>query len=281
MTTKLHALIGVECKLESTSATLREYVEELAPAAVGACHVICSDESERECAETFRRWFANRLLPELKPADRAVFHTVNLGARYECGAVRVAEEHYAAPNISAHGFNLMLVKINSHVAVCNADEGVEYGWLDRYGCRSACCGALTSLMEGSQLPAVKELEGLFALDGLDRVGTLLDTDRVPIEQRALLAAVVNARLQARRAAADVEEHSPRRPTVFLVVPCVTINRPGPDTELVVGRYEIDWTGDAPIPRYRGLGDDPAAYRVTHQKRRVLIEDDGWPEATDR
>ncbi|MBU4270295.1 MAG: hypothetical protein KKA28_00275 [Planctomycetes bacterium] len=275
MTTKLHALIGAECKLESTSATLREYVEELAPAAVGACHVTCSDESERECAEAFRRWFAGRLLPELKPADRAVFRTVNLGARYEWGAVRVAEEHYAVPNISAHGFNLMLVKINSHVAVRDLPEGAEYGWLDRYGCRSACCGALTSLMEGSQLPAARELEGLFALDGRDRVGTLIDGGRVPIERRALLAAAVNARLQARRAAADVEEHRPRSPAVFLVVPCVTINRPGPDTELVVGRYEIDWTGDAPISRYHGLGDDPAAYRVTHQRRRVLIEDDQW------
>ncbi len=281
MTTKLHALIGVECKLESTSATLREYVEELAPAAVGACHVTCSDESERECAEAFRRWFAGRLLPELKPADRAVFHTVNLGARYEWGTVRVAEEHYAVPNISARGFNLMLVKINSHVAVRDADEGLEYGWLDRYGCRSACCGALTALMKGSQLPAVRELEGLFALDGLDRLGTLLDVGRVPIERRALLAAAVNTRLQARRAAADVEEHRPRRPALFLVVPCVTINRPGPDTELVVGRYEVDWRGDAPTTKYRGLGDDPAAYRVTHQRRRVLIEDDQWPEAADR
>ena len=277
MTTKLHALIGVEAKLDSISATLREYVESLAPAAVGACHVSCSDESERECAEAFRRWFAGRLLPELKPAERAVFRTVNLGARYESGAVRVADEHYAAPPGSSRGCNLMLVKINSHVAVRDLSAGPEYGWLERYGRRSACCGALAAMLEGSQLPAAKELERLFAHDGRDRAGLLRDKNIVPLRLRALLAAVLNARLQAGRAAADVAEHRPHAAAVYVIVPCVTINRPGPDTELVVGHYEIDWTGDAAVSTYRGLGDDPAAYRVSHLQRRATIEDDRWPE----
>lgn len=298
MNDKLFALIGAECKLENTSAMLREYVEELSPAAVGACHVVCSDESERECSEAFRRWFAGRLLPELKPADRPVFKTVNLGSRYEWGAVRVAEEHYALPKdaaaqpvesaslstpqygelkSTASGANLMVVKINSHTAVLDADDNVEYGWLDRYGRRSACCGALTSLLGGSELPAVLELRDLFAIDGRDRIGAILDTSIMPVERRALLTAVANARLQARRAAADIEQHHPHGKTVFLIVPCVTINRPGPDTELVVGLQEIDWTGDAPTSRYHGLDDDPAAYRVSIQKRRVSIEDDRWPE----
>ncbi len=279
MTTKLHALIGTECKLESTSAALREFIEELSPAVVGAHHVTCSDETERECAEAFHRWFAGRMLPELKPAGRAAFRTVNLGARYEWGAVRAAEEHFVprsgSPSPSGD-LKVLLLKLNSHAAVRDTPQGPEYGWLDRYGCQSACCGALGALLEGSELPAVQQLAKLFDIDGRDRVSAILDTARVPVEQRALLAAVTNARLQARRAAADVEEHRPHGPTIFLVVPCVTLNRSGPDTELVVGQYGIDWTGKSPEIKYRGLGDDPARYRVRHEQRSVILEDDRWP-----
>ena len=51
--------------------------------------------------------------------------------------------------------------------------------------------------------------------------------------------------------------------MFLVLPCVTINRPGPDTELLVGQYGIDWTQDSAEIKYSGLGDNPAAYRVRY------------------
>jgi hypothetical protein len=171
---------------------------------------------------------------------------------------------------------VVLLKLNSHAAVRDAPQGPEYGWLDRYGCESACCGALASLLEGSELAAVRELARLFDLDGRDRVRVILDSNRVPVPQRALLAAVVNARLQARRAVADIEEHRPHGPTIFLVLPCVTLNRPGPDTELVVGQYGIDWTGKSPETKYRGLGEDPAQYRVQHQQRTLTIEDEHWP-----
>ncbi len=47
--------------------------------------------------------------------------------------------------------------------------------------------------------------------------------------------------------------------MFLVLPCVTINRPGPDTELLVGQYGVDWTEDSPQIKYCGLGDDPGVF----------------------
>ena len=97
MTLKLHDLIGRECKLEGTCGLLRDFVAELGPAAVGAHHVTCSDETERECAEVFHRWFAGRMLPDLKSAARAAFRTVNLGGRYERGSAQIAEEHFTAP----------------------------------------------------------------------------------------------------------------------------------------------------------------------------------------
>jgi hypothetical protein len=267
--TKLHDLTGTEYKLEHLGWALREFVDELRPAVVGVCHVMCSDETERECAEAFHRWFAGRSLPDLKPARRAAFHTVNLGARYEWGAVRIAEEHFSAP-ASKGAFKLLVVKINSHVAVRSTPEGPEYGWLDRYGGESACCGALAAMMEGSELPAVQELAQAFGADGRNRIGVLHDASRVPIRQRALLAAVTNARLQAQRAVLDIEEHRPHCPTMFLVLPCVTINRPGPDTELMVGQYGVDWTAGSPEIKYRGLGDDPAAYSVRHEQGLAVV-----------
>jgi hypothetical protein len=276
VTLKLHDLIGKESRLESASSALREFVGELSPSVVGAHHVTCSDETERECAEAFQRWFAGRMLPNLKPAVRVALRTVNRGARYERGSVHVAEAHFAA-SASQGATRVLVVKINSHVAVRDTVAGRAYGRLTRYGRESACCGALTALMEGAELPAVRELARVFALDGRDRVGVLHDSHRVPPEQRALLAAVVNARLQARRAVADIKERRPHAPAIFLVVPCVTINRPGPDTELVVGQYGIDWTGKSPKVRYIGLGDDPAAYRVRHEPRSVAVEDDHWPD----
>jgi hypothetical protein len=273
--TKLRGLIGTECALDDAGDALAELVAGLAPTVVGAHLVACSDETERECAEAFQRRFAGRMLPELKPSCRATFCTANLGARYEWGSVRIAEEHYAV-SAAPPGLKVVVVKINSHVAVRQTSDGPEYGWLTRYGGQSACCGALAAMMEGSPLPAALELVQTFSLDGRNRLGTLGDPRRVPVEQRALLAAAVNARLQARRAALDIGEHRPHTPAIFLVVPGVTINRPGPDTELIVGQYGIDWTGQSPAAKYQGLGDDPAAYRVRHEQGRVVLADGQWP-----
>lgn len=57
---------------------------------------------------------------------------------------------------------------------------------------------------------------------------------------------------------------------------MTVNSPGPDTEIVVGQCGIDWTGATASLQYHGLGDDPAAYRVTIQNGRLRIEDEHWP-----
>ena len=268
---KLRDLVGTEGKSERLGGALREFVTELRPAAVGAYQVTCSDETERECAEAFHRWFADRMLPDLKPVRRAAFQTVNLGARYEWGAIRIAEEHYATPE-SRDAVKLLVVKINAHVAVRNAPEGPEYGWIDRYGVESTCCGALAALLEGSQLPAVRELAQTFSIGDRNRVDILHDLSRVPIRQRALRAAIVDARLQSQRAVLDIEEHRPNTPTMFLVLPCVTINRPGPDTELLVGDHGIDWTEDSAEIKYSGLGDDPAAYRIRHERGVLVVED---------
>jgi hypothetical protein len=158
------------------------------------------------------------------------------------------------------------------VGVFQTEAGPEYGWLKRYGARSTCCGALAALLAGSDLPAVRELAETFASEGKDRLALINDPTVVPQEHRALVAAITNAALQARRAAGDIERRRPQTPTRFLVLPCVTLNRPGPDTELLVGRYEIDWTSQAPATSHEGLGDDPAGYRIAHQHGRLSIQE---------
>ncbi len=273
--TKLHELIGIESDLGRVGDALRQFAHQLGAPVVGACHVTCSDEAEWECAEALQRWFVRELLPDLKADSRAPFRSINLGGRYEWGAIRVAEQHYATPASQA-AFKLLVVKINAHVAVGPSAQGPEYGWIQRYGRKSPCCGALAGVFERLPLPAIEELRDSFQSDGRDRIGVLEDPSRVTPSHRALLAAVVSARLQARRAVSEIREYQPLTPTVFLVLPCVTVNRPEPDTELVIGEYGIDHTGAVAKVKYRGLGDDPAAYRLRHDQGGAVLEDDQWP-----
>ncbi len=273
----LDILIGVETPLAAVSAALRKVAERLDASVVGAYHVCCSDESECLCTATLDQEFVCQLLPDLKPGCCGAFHTVNLGARYEWGAVRIAEEHFATPSARG-GFKFLLVKVNSHAAVQPAEGGWRYGRLQRYGNESACCGALAALFEGSGLPAIVELRELFASDGLDRLALLADPRIVEPSHRALVAAVVSAHLQAARVVADIQQFQPASPTTFLVLPCVTINRPGPDHEIVVGRFGIDRTGAKTDVRYFGLGNDPRGFRVDHRADRVVLSDAQWPKA---
>lgn len=275
MIESLKARIGVENDLAQVAWSLREIAQQLRPSVVGGYQLTCSDEAEWECARTFQRLFVEPLLPGLKPDCRAPFRSINLGSRYEEGAIRVAEEHFAGP--AAHGSpKLLVVKLNSHVGVRAVGEELEYGWMERYHRPSPCCGALAALLEGTRLPALDELRAAFHSGGLDRLAALADASRVLPAHRALLAAVANARLQGERIVHDIQGQRPESPTIYLVVPCVTINRPGPDTELVVGECGVDWTGASASTRYQGLGDDPAAYRVRHVTGRLHITDDHWP-----
>jgi len=266
----LHALIGIEHDLERVSGMLRDAVQRLAAPVVGALEVTCSDESELECIAAFQRHFVEMLLPDFKTAARAPFRTCNIGARYEVGSIGTAEHHFALPE-SEHAFKVLVVKINAHVAVADGLGGVEYGSLTRYRARSAACGALHALLSGDELPALTELRHTFGMDGVDRMATLLDAQRVPLQYRYLHAAICSARLQARRATLDIQQHEVHSPTLYWVVPCVTLNRPGLDTEIVVGVESVDCRGEEPCAEYHGLGDDPTQYRVVMRGTRLQIE----------
>ncbi|MBN2493375.1 MAG: hypothetical protein JXR96_02190 [Deltaproteobacteria bacterium] len=268
-------LLGVESPLPTVCAALRHAAGALGFPVVGAFHIACADESERECVEVFQADFARVLLPALKQDLPSAFRLANLGARYEWGAVHVAEHHYALP-ASREAGKVLLVKVNSHVGIQPAGQGERYGKLDRYGQDSDCCGALHAMLAGAEGPFADELAEVFRSEGRDRAAALRDEDQVDPALRSLYLAVVCARLQARQVAIDLADHKPASPTLYLVVPCVTLNRTGPDndTELICGLYRADYTGPALRATYTGLGDDPARYRLERSSAGVRIDEPG-------
>ena len=267
----LENLIGVERQLDEVNNAIRSAVRSVEPAAVGAHHVLCSDETERPCAESFDRCFVEEMLPSLKPGCRAAFRTANLGARYEQHSLRVAEAHFATP-AAGDAFKVMVVKLNGHVAVTRNDGLNAYGQMLRYSVASSACGALHALMAGAHGPFADELRRQFAADGVDRLAILRDD--VPAEVRSLAAAIVSARLQARSAALDAQDHEPASPTVYLILPTVTLNRTEADTELLCGLYLIDRRAGRHKDLYRGLGDDPGEYRVEERSGRLHVLEAG-------
>jgi len=267
--TGLYDLIGEERPMAEVERALRSYVQGERPPVVGALQLTCSDEAEYEVANVFRRDFVRALLPALHFDDKAPFLTATLGARYEWGSARVAEDHFAQA-AGAEDWKLMVLKLNAHVGADPADGRPATGWLSRFGKPSTCCGALHAMLDGDTRPFAEELTETFAVEGVDRVAQLR---AVPEEHRMLLAAVTQARLQARRAMLDVQDHTPATPTVTLILPCVSFNRRHHDTELVVGAYVCDRRGE-PHDEYCGLGDRPAEYAVSGGSGSLRVEDAG-------
>lgn len=267
----LQNLLGQEVELGASNQAVRDFARSQGAATVGAVHVFCSDECEREATDSFQHCVVDPLLPELKLSVRSPFRSANLGARYEWGAARVAEEHFAIP-AAEDDLTLLLVKINSHVAVASAEQAQSFGQLSRYGTPSTCCGALGALLAGARNPSLDEMRRVFSYDGVPRLEMLRDPDTVPVPHRSLLAATVNARLQARSAIVDMQDHVPKKPTMTVVIPTVTINRPERDSEYIVGLYWMDSRTGAGEAEYIGLGDHPDKYVVTGNDGQLRVDD---------
>lgn len=273
-------LLGHECELDESVQALRDHAQVLDAPVVGAMHITCADESEHECVEAFQRGFVDYLLPPLKFTERAAFRLSNLGARYEEGALAVAEHHYATP-ATRDAFKVLVIKVNAHVAADTRSGQTCWGRLQRYETASAACGALHALMDGADLPALRELAVTFRADGIDRLARLLDPAQVDPAHRSLCVALVSARLQTRRVLAAIERHQPHTPTVYLVASCVTLNRAERDTEVVCGIATVDRrTKDGPA-EYVGLGDDPAAYKLGDDFGRLIVRDASWDRPPTR
>ena len=268
----LKQFVGVEHSVANICHALHLWAAELHAPAVGAVHVTCSDESENECVNAFQRGFVQYLLPPLKFAQTSAFRIANLGGRYEWGAVRTAEQHYATAE-SQSGYKLMVVKLNSHTAIIEGADGNRFGTMKRYQEESTCCGALGAMLQGDGQPFAAELREMFASEGQDRVATLLDEHQVDPDCRSLYASVVSARMQARKVILEIQDHVPVSPTLYLVVHGVTINRPERDTEMIGGFYTADTRQMSVHVEYFGLGDDPAAFRIRHERSSFSLSDE--------
>ncbi len=264
---KLSALIGREHRLDEVSHIIRAAVCDLRPAVVGAHQINCSDESERECVESFHQIVVRDLLPELKFHSRSSFRTVNLGGRYELGSAALAEDHYATSE-SADAFKVLVIKINAHVSVVEENGELICGRMERYERESVYCGALHALLDGASGLFLDELRTSFQ-QGIDRVAMLTDPQQVAPKHRALFAAATSASLQSARAAADVLQHRGHTPTVYLICGAVTLNRHDDDTELLIDVQTIDERNDREHLR-TGLGDDPRRYRLSRELGRLRL-----------
>ncbi|MGD8452391.1 MAG: hypothetical protein PVJ57_11280 [Phycisphaerae bacterium] len=268
-------LLGREHRLHDVNLALRRYIRDLDAPVVGALHVTCADESEWECIDSFQRSFVAEMLPDLKFARKAPFRLSNLGARYEWGALPVAEHHYATPE-SRSTFKALLVKLNAHVAVDGFGEQSCYGRMQRYDTHSTACGALHALMAGNDNPSLRDLREAFEEEGIDRLALLADDQRVDPAQRSLFVALINARRQTARVLREIAEHVPASPTFYVVASCVTLNRPAEDTELLCGLALVDHRTGEQTAEYIGLGDDPTRYRVTYEGPTLMVHDDNLP-----
>jgi len=274
----LAQFIGSEHRLDELARAARMHVDHLRAHSHGALQVTCSDESERECCDAFQQGVVNDLLPSLKFARKSAVRTANLGGRYEWGSARVAEEHYAIAE-SRNGFKVQLVKINSHVSAVDQEDGQVFGSMSRYKRESVYCAALHQLLDGVRGPVfLEQLRETFQSEGIDRIGILRDPKQVDPCYRSLFAAIVNARLQARKAILDIQDYRPVTPTHFVVGACVTINRTRHDTELLCGFYDADCRSSARDFTYQGLGDDPSAYQVDIVNGRLQLTDPGTDQS---
>ncbi|MDP6959086.1 MAG: hypothetical protein QF645_09790, partial [Planctomycetota bacterium] len=259
----LQDLFGKEVSLDEIPHRLRRIVEDEAPTIVGAMLQTCADESEQECAHAFERGIARRLLPALKFGEFSPFRLATLGSHYEWSSIRIAENHFAVDSGPDH-FKVMIVKMNSHVS---KDGDLHYGEALRYDHLSTYCGGLKAVRSGLQEPFAKSLREDFGSEEVDRLHFIEMDMEEPY--RPLAAALVNARIQARKAVLDLQDFAPSTPTVFLVLPCVTLNLPQRDTEVLCGYYRIDSRKKSP-DLYRGLGDNPSLYQIGHDRNQLVV-----------
>jgi hypothetical protein len=71
---------------------------------------------------------------------------------------------------------------------------------------------------------------------------------------------------------DIQNYQALSPTVYLVLPCVSLNHDGADTEIVVGLYVADDRDGKMHVAYEGLGDDPREFTIEQEKDLVKVND---------
>ena len=65
---------------------------------------------------------------------------------------------------------------------------------------------------------------------------------------------------------DIQDYTPCTPTVYLLVPTITLNKAGHDSEIVCGIYAADRRTAEPHDEYCGIGSRPWKYSLTEESR---------------
>jgi len=273
-TTELEALVGREGRLGGIGRAKVTVVRRLGAQHVSTLHVTCSDGLEKKATKSYVDTVV-RDLTNAGERDWAPLRTANLGARYEWASGPVAFSHFRGEGSSA-----ALIKINTHVGVDRSASQPTFGFFDRGGRRSATCGALSMLLGGHDEPFIHELEELFGSGGIDRLALLRDPAVTPPDLAPLFAAVLQGRLQARRALLDNVETANDGlpgPDHLLIVASVTINQKQSDHELLIGFYAGERNPQGRlVMTWCGLPDDPRElhYECHHHGVHISAADQG-------
>lgn len=276
---ELRGIIGKELPLDQFHLMVRRAASG-APniGSYGASLVSCSDERMGLTRSGFDRDVATPLISDVANAKDRTFAVANMCGRLEPGAFPLIEEHFRRE--TSRGPKLLVMEIASHVGRIKHDGAHLYGHVERFGRKSTCCGALTTLLAAPEITATVRhpwFEQLNAFFGPVRLKTLR---AIEDETRMVAAAIVHAALQAESAVADVLQNPSIAPTEVLLVAGVAVNQQWADGFLPVSYHHLR-TGDglAEILSGYSLRTTPEALDIDISSARIEVRSGQAMEAS--
>lgn len=232
---ELRNQLGRELSLPAFHTLLHRAAHGLGRDALfGTCLITCSDEFQGDLRRSFDQDVAQPLLSASFGEAQRSFEISNLGARVEPGTMALFADHFVQPEHA--GAELFVAHISAHLGRRRDGETFEYGYSQRFGTRSPCCGALNAAL---QTPAKFEPMRLTWLDQLrDSFGgrRLEELRELPVGVRPIQHAVTHAVLQAEAALTDLWRDPPDAGQTILLVSSVSVNQPGEDGLLPVAYH---------------------------------------------
>jgi hypothetical protein len=266
----LRRIIGKEQPLDQFHLALRRAAGQGAEAsAYGACLVTCSDELLGLTRSGFDRDVASPLISDAVNSKDRVFTVSNLCGRFEPGAFSLVDDHFTRKN--SRGRKLLIIEIASHVGRLKHSATYSYGHVERFGRRSPCCGALTSLLQPpNDTGTVRHpwFEQLNAFFGPVRLAALRENKS---STRMITAAIVHCALQAESAISDIFQHPPAPPTDVLLVAGVAVNQQWANGFLPVAYHHL--RADDEVTRIVSgfsLRTTPEALRIDASSARIEV-----------
>jgi len=266
----LRRIIGRELPLDQYHLIVRRAAAHTrAVTTYGSCLVTCSDERQGQLRGSFERDVATPLISDVSNARDRVFSVSNLCGRLEPGAFALVDNHFT--RLAGRGPKLLVFEIASHVGRIREDASFRYGEVDRFGQRSPCCGALTTLLDPTAaMGAVRHpwFEQLNAFFGPVRLETLR-ANRSPT--RMVAAAIIHATLQAESAVAEVINEPPETTTEVLLLAGVAVNQQWSDGFLPVAFHHLRVEdGETRILDGFSLRTSPEALDIDVSGPRILV-----------